>query len=67
MNDELDQDAIIGAALRPIPLGDEASRRIRGRLGADVGARRAALLDGALHGGFAIVAVAWTLLVVVGR
>ncbi len=62
-----EQDAAIRGAFSPIPLSDAASRRIRPRIAVEVDRRRIALLDGALHGGFALAAVAWTLLMVVGR
>ena len=51
--------------LGELPLDPQAARRVRGRLGAEVEARRLEVIEGALHGGFAIAALAWTLLVLV--
>ena len=67
MTDDHDQDGLLAGALTPVPLTDDGARRIRVRLGTEVEARRAALLDGALHGGFAVAAVAWTLFIVIAR
>jgi hypothetical protein len=61
MNDE----RWITEALRPVPLEADAAGRIRARLGVEVATRRARVLDGALHAGFAVAAVAWAVLVVV--
>jgi hypothetical protein len=60
-------DKHIAEALPPVPLDPPAARRIRVRLGVEVEARRAQLLEGALYGGFALAAVAWALFVVVAR
>ncbi len=58
-------DDLVRRDLTEIPLSADAQRRLRVRLGREVEARRLELLEGALHGGFALAAVAWTILVLV--
>lgn len=58
-------DDVVRTDLADLPLSADAQRRMRVRLGREVEARRLELLEGALHGGFALAAVAWTLLVLV--
>lgn len=58
-------DDLVTRHLGELPLEPAASRRLRVRLGAEVEARRLELLEGALHGGFAVAAVVWTVLVLV--
>lgn len=58
-------DDLVRRELADLPLAPDAQRRMRVRLGREVEARRLELLEGALHGGFALAAVAWTLLVLV--
>jgi len=58
-------DDLVLPELADLPLPPDAQRRMRVRLGREVDARRLELLEGALHGGFALAAVAWTLLVLV--
>jgi hypothetical protein len=53
-------------ALGPIALDPAVSARTLARVQVEVAARRAQLLEGALHAGFAVAAVAWALLVAVG-
>ncbi len=66
MSDPLDPlDDHVARHLGELPLDPQAARRVRGRLGAEVEARRLEVIEGALHGGFAIAALAWTLLVLV--
>lgn len=57
-------DMRLAEVLRPIPLADDTAPRIAARVAVEVAARRARLLDGALHAGFAVAAVAWALLVI---
>lgn len=59
-------DDEIAGLLAPIPLEVNAERRIRTRVLDDVAARRLAMLDAGLHGGFAMAAVAWAILMGVG-
>ena len=58
-----DPDVQMAALLAPIPLSEAAGRRIAGRIRREVEARRRELLESALHGGFALAAVAWALLI----
>lgn len=50
----------------PIPLPPEAERRIRAVLRAEARRVRLAGAEAAVHGGFALGAVLWALLVVLG-
>ena len=65
MNDE--PEAPSTAPLPPLPLEPDAARRIQARVRREVDARRQELLEGALYGGFALAAVAWTLLILLPR
>jgi hypothetical protein len=52
--------------LDPVPLRPEAERRIRAAVRAEARRVRVSLAEAALHGGFAIGAVAWALSAVLG-